>query len=161
MTTLTPLQSRWKHLYHTHLPALAKTRAPAQPTWPVYLDHCFARIVLDNAVGKDKPWTEVVKAPAIKNMTEAQLGDAIRLAEEVVSGEADLVELDERSLRLRGKKGKKRKGSVGEEGEGRGKKGKVEDGETASASQKAAIKKESKVEDEEKPPSKTTPIEEE
>ncbi|SMY26702.1 unnamed protein product [Zymoseptoria tritici ST99CH_1A5] len=149
MTTLTPLQSRWKHLYHTHLPALAKARAPAQPTWPVYLDHCFARIVLDNAVGKDRPWTEVVKAPAIKNMTEVQLEDAIRLAEEVVSGEADLVELDERSLRLRGKKGKKRKGGGEEEGEVGRKKGKLEVDQKSKA-----IKKESKVEDYERLPAR-------
>ena len=111
------LKQRWKHIYAEHLPALAKAKDPAQAKWPVYLDHCFARIVLDNAVGKDKPWTEVIKSPAIKNMTQEQLEVAIELAEQIARGEADLVELDEQSLVLRGKKSKqgtKRKNEVGE-----------------------------------------------
>ena len=89
---------------------LAKARDEAQPKWPVVLDHCFARIVLDNAVGTDKPWTEVLKSPAYKNMSETQLQAAIALAEKIAQGNANLVELDERSLQLRGKQSKKRKG---------------------------------------------------
>lgn len=98
------LQQRWKYLYAEYLPSLAKAKDPAQAKWPVYLDHCFARIILDNAVGKDQPWTEVIKSPAVKNMTEQQFEAAIRLAERVAGGEENLVELDERSLELRGKK---------------------------------------------------------
>ncbi|KAI6872250.1 hypothetical protein KC323_g1645 [Hortaea werneckii] len=108
------LREQWNELYKQRLPALAKARDPAQPTWPVFLDHCFARIVLDNAIGKDKPWTEVIKSPAVKNMSEDQLRTAIDLAERLASGKADLVALDERSLEVRGKRSKKRKG----EGEG-------------------------------------------
>lgn len=104
------LQERWKYLYHEYLPALATARDSAQKHWPVHLDHCFARIVLDNVIGIDKPWTEVVKSPAIKNMSGAQLKNAIELAEQVANGAADLVALDERSLELRGKN-KKRKAS--------------------------------------------------
>lgn len=100
------LQSRWKYLYADYLPALAKAKDPVQEKWPVCLDHCFARIVLDNAVGVDKPWTETVKSPAIKHMSETQLKAAIDLAERIASGDASLVELDERSLQLRGKKSK-------------------------------------------------------
>lgn len=102
------LRERWKYLYASHLPELAKARDPAQKSWPVFLDHCFARIVLDNAIGKDRPWTEVIKAPAVKHMTETQLRDAIDLADKIVKGEADLVALDERSLELRGKKSKQK-----------------------------------------------------
>lgn len=117
------LRDRWTHLYASHLPALAKARDPAQNHWPVHLDHCFARIILDNAVGVDKPWTQAVKSPAVRNMTVQQLHDALALGEKVASGEADLVELDRASLRLRGKKEKKavavatmgqEKGRVGE-----------------------------------------------
>lgn len=104
--TMGDLQSRWKYLFAEYLPSLAKAKDPVQEKWPVYLDHCFARIVLDNAVGKDRPWTEVTKAPAIKHMTEGQLNSAIALAEKVANGEENLVELDERSLELRGKKSK-------------------------------------------------------
>lgn len=107
------LRSRWRHLYASHLPALALARDPVQARWPVHLDHCFARIVLDNAVGADKPWNQTVKAPAVKNMTVEQLRDALALGERVANGEADLVELDWRSLELRGKGGKKYGGEAG------------------------------------------------
>ncbi|EME43306.1 hypothetical protein DOTSEDRAFT_109219, partial [Dothistroma septosporum NZE10] len=109
MAALTELQNRWKYLFQEYLPTLAKAKDPVQAHWPVYLDHCFGRIVLDNAVGVDQPWTEVLKSPAVRNMNEAQLQKVISLAEAICSGEADLVELDENSLRLRGKIGKKRK----------------------------------------------------
>ncbi|TKA28890.1 hypothetical protein B0A50_03301 [Salinomyces thailandicus] len=105
---ISQLQEIWTNLYKHRLPALAKARDSAQPLWPVHLDHCFARIVLDNAVGVDRPWTDVVKAPAVKNMSVVQLQAAIEMAEGLACGEADLAALDERSLGLRGKKGKKR-----------------------------------------------------
>lgn len=111
---LASLQQTWTQLYHTTLPSLAKSRDPAQPHWPVFLDHCFARIILDNAIGITQPWTAVIKAPAVRNMSETQLRVAIELGEKVVSGEADLRELDERSLALRGKKGKVRGNGQGE-----------------------------------------------
>ncbi|GAB1742740.1 hypothetical protein NU219Hw_g8452t1 [Hortaea werneckii] len=104
------LRERWNELYKRRLPALAKARDPVQTTWPVFLDHCFARIILDNAIGKDRPWTEIIKQPAVKNMSEDQLKTAIKLAERLASGKADLVALDEQSLELRGKRSKKRKG---------------------------------------------------
>ncbi|KXT10770.1 hypothetical protein AC579_2319 [Pseudocercospora musae] len=106
---LEELQQRWKYLYHEYLPSLAKAKHDSQKSWPVKLDHCFARIVLDNAVGVDKPWTEVVKSPAIKNMTTTQLQSAISLADKIVQGHVVLVDLDERSLELRGKQSKQGK----------------------------------------------------
>jgi methylated-DNA-[protein]-cysteine S-methyltransferase len=106
------LRDRWTHLYASHLPALAKARDPAQKHWPVHLDHCFARIILDNAVGVDRPWTKAVKAPAVRNMTVEQLRDALALGERVAGGEVDLGELDGVSLRLRGKR---EKGAVGQD----------------------------------------------
>lgn len=115
MSELKDLQHQWNTLYKEILPALAKSRDPVQTKWPVHLDHCFARIVLDNAVGKNQPWTETIKAPAVKNMTPDQLRSAIAMGQRIASGEANLVELDERSLELRGKKSKtgtKRKSDV-------------------------------------------------
>lgn len=103
-------RERWTHLYASHLPALAKARDPAQNHWPVHLDHCFARIILDNAIGIDKPWTQAIKSPAVRNMTVEQLSNALALGEKVANGEADLVELDRVSLKLRGKKEKKAAG---------------------------------------------------
>ncbi|KAI9714710.1 MAG: methylated-DNA--protein-cysteine methyltransferase [Chrysothrix sp. TS-e1954] len=106
---LDPLRTRYTYLTKHTLPALARSRAPCQPTWPVHLDHCFMRIILDNAVGVSGPWGDVVKAPATRNMTRQQLESAIALGEKLVDGTADLRELDERSLSLRGttKQGKK------------------------------------------------------
>lgn len=106
MDDIDGLRDRWNYLYRDYLPALAKAKDPAQCKWPVYLDHCFARIVLDNAIGKDRPWTEVLKSPAVRTMTASQFQAAISLAEQIVNGEADLAELDNRSLQFRGKKQK-------------------------------------------------------
>lgn len=106
MAELPDLQAQWNFLYKEKLPELAKAKDPVQHTWPVHLDHCFARIVLDNAVGVDQPWTAVIKAPAVRNMSAQQLRGAIELAQSIAVGEVKLVELDERSLELRGKKSK-------------------------------------------------------
>ncbi|KAG8161948.1 hypothetical protein KVR01_007713 [Diaporthe batatas] len=106
MPSLEDLREQWLHLYRTRLPGLAKARDTAQPKWPVQLDHCFARIILDNAVGKDRPWNQVLKSPAYKHMSREQLESAIALGHKLSTGEADLVALDERSLALRCKKSK-------------------------------------------------------
>lgn len=117
MSDLETLQSTWKTLYTTTLPSLARSKDPAQPHWPVVLDHCFARIILDNAIGASaptqQPWTGVLKAPAWRHMSAAQLQAAIALAEGVCRGEADLVRLDEISLALRGKRSKVASASAG------------------------------------------------
>lgn len=97
------LRSEWNTLYRETLPSMAKARDSHQKKWPVTLDHCFARIILDNAVGKNKPWADVVKAPAAKNMTEPQITAALDLGKRICEGDADLVELDQRSFDLRGK----------------------------------------------------------
>lgn len=53
-----------------------------------------------------------LKSPAYKNMSEQQLQDSIALGQQILDGEADLVELDNRSLEVRGKgKGKSGKAS--------------------------------------------------
>lgn len=69
----------------------------------MHVDHCFARIILDSTVGIDAPWMEKVKSPAYKNMSRQQLENSIELGRKILNGEADLVELDNRSLELRGK----------------------------------------------------------
>jgi hypothetical protein len=76
--------------------------AAAHPDWPVSLDHCFARIVLDNVYGC--PWREAIRPPAWRNMEDAALARAVALAEAIAAGEADLAALNARSLRLRGKR---------------------------------------------------------
>ena len=115
-----PPASRWITCYTRTLPNLARSGAPSQPTWPVHLDHCFARIILDAVIGNSNstrqdetptPWTAKLKSPAVKNMSAQQLEACIELGEAIAEGRIDLVELDRRSLTVRGKafKGEKKK----------------------------------------------------
>ncbi|MFE1598594.1 GNAT family N-acetyltransferase [Methylobacterium sp. ID0610] len=90
------VQRRWRALVDERLPEAAAHRG-----WPVRLNHCFARILLDNACGG--PWRESVAPPAWVNMPPARLAAALALGEAVLAGEADLAELNRRSLSWRGK----------------------------------------------------------
>lgn len=91
------LRARWRELVERRLPEAARSR----PGWPVRLDHCFARILLDTVCGR--PWREAVRPPAWRNMPAEDLARALELGEAVLSGEADLAALNDHSLRLRGK----------------------------------------------------------
>ncbi|KAL9114639.1 MAG: hypothetical protein Q9227_001317 [Pyrenula ochraceoflavens] len=110
MPSRNDLEGIWKTLYTKTLPSKAKSRDSAQLRWPVALDHCFARIILDNVIGRGKePWTKQLKAPAVKNMTESQLQACIELALQIECGDVDLVDLDQKSLLSRGTGEKKYK----------------------------------------------------
>lgn len=102
MSTTLTLQQEWKQLM-LQLPAAATARDPAQATWPVRLDHCFGRIILDAIVGIDRPWREKLPSPAIRHMSMEQLEACVALGREILSGKADLAELNQKSLVLRGK----------------------------------------------------------
>lgn len=121
---LEPLRDEWKAMFQKRLPEAAQSKSSAQPKWPVHVDHCFARIILDAVVGEEysqkvgedskeegpKPWMAYIKSPAYRNMSKTQLERALELGEGILEGKEDLVELDERSLHVRGKLSK-RKGS--------------------------------------------------
>ena len=118
------LAENWTTLYKSTLPNLARSKSAAQRRWSVQLDHCFARIILDAVVGrgevfepnsstvvkiddrKPAPWTDALKAPAVRNMTESDLKRCIALGEAIANGSVDLVNLDDESLRVRGKDSK-------------------------------------------------------
>ena len=91
------LRATWRNLVENRMPEAAGTRRD----WPVRYDHCFARILLDNAHGR--PWREVVTPPAWRNTAADKLELAVTLGEDVLAGRADLRELNRRSLELRGK----------------------------------------------------------
>ena len=93
------LRARWRDLVERELPGAARSR----PDWPVRFDHCFARILLDCV--HDRPWREVVRPPAWRNAAPAKLARALSLGRDVLADRADLGELNQRSLRLRGKAG--------------------------------------------------------
>ena len=91
------LEARWLHLTRETLPGLA-----AERRWPVRFDHCFQRILLDAACGGR--WMDhVAGRPAYRAIDDARLREAVRLAEAVEAGDADLHALNRSSLGWRGK----------------------------------------------------------
>ena len=91
------LEAHWLHLTRVLLPGAAETRG-----WPVRLDHCFQRILLDNVF--EGHWCDhVPRRPAYRHCDQSALVRAVTLGEAVLAGAADLHELNRRSLRWRGK----------------------------------------------------------
>lgn len=88
------LEARWLDLVRRELPAIA-----AERRWPVRVDHCFARVLLDAACGA--PWRERVRPPAYRNLPSPLLERAVELAEGSLAGRVDLPALNRRSLDLR------------------------------------------------------------
>ena len=101
--SLNDLRASWTTLYKHTLPTLAINKSPVQERWPVHIDHCFARIILDSVIGVNSPWTAKLRAPAWKNMSAEQLKGAIDVGQQIAVGALDLAELDDKSLTLRGK----------------------------------------------------------
>lgn len=98
---VTPLQQRWLTLTRVELP----TRARAE-RWPLRLDHCFQRVLLDAACG-GRWYDHIAGRPAFRHAGEARLGVAVALGERLAREDdaaALLVELDARSLAWRGKR---------------------------------------------------------
>ena len=90
-------EREWLRLTREVMPGLARARG-----WPVRLDHCFQRILLDAELGA--PWTErLAGRPAYRSVDDRALERLIARAEAVVAGEADLHALNRESLRGRGK----------------------------------------------------------
>ena len=68
-------------------------------------DHCFGRVLLDDAVGRC--WYEVLdrRRPAYAQLDDAQLEGAVALGERLlVEGDPLLREVNDRSLAWRGKR---------------------------------------------------------
>jgi hypothetical protein len=95
MTDRADLEERWLRLTREAMPALAGPRG-----WPVRFDHCFQRILLDNACG-GRWYDHVPGRPAYRHCSEPLLARAVALGEAAVAGEADLPELNRRSLAWR------------------------------------------------------------
>ena len=89
------LVEEWLQLTREAMPALAKKRR-----WPVRFDHCFQRILLDNAVGGR--WYDHIARPAYRNASDAQLKQAIELGKAAIKGDEDLAALNRNSLKWRG-----------------------------------------------------------
>lgn len=98
---------QWKNMFQKSLPRAASSKLPTQQKkWPVTLNHCSARKILDNVVGIDSAWTKKIGSPAYKNTSREQLQASIDLGDAILRGDAHLVGLDSKSLTLRGKPSK-------------------------------------------------------
>jgi hypothetical protein len=71
--------------------------------WPIHLDHCFGRVVLDNLF--ENEWYGYVDGrPADENRSPEELREAIAIADRMLEEEQPVVtELNENSLRWRDK----------------------------------------------------------
>lgn len=88
------LLARWLLLTRETLPGMAHAQG-----WPIRLDHCFMRVCLDAALGAR--WDTIVPRPAIRHLSEAQLGRAVAQAEAIAAQPHLLPQLNQASLRLR------------------------------------------------------------
>ena len=99
MTSRAELEARYRQLVREVLPAAARSHG-----WVLRDDHCFGRVLLDDAVGGC--WYDVLdrRRTAFRQLDDAQLAGAVALAERLVEeGDPLLRELDARSLAWRGK----------------------------------------------------------
>ena len=92
------LVEAYLHLTKEVLPSLAQSGGQ---DWPVRLDHCFQRIVLDTICGG--VWYAHLDRPAYKNLTHEQAQRAVDLCSEIAAGRANLQQLNNQSLIWRGK----------------------------------------------------------
>ena len=101
--TRAALEARWLDLTRRAMPAAAPVRG-----WPVRFDHCFQRILLDNAT--DGVWYDAIRGrPAYRHASGAVLARAVALGEAALAGEADLAALNRASLGWRGRAGPARR----------------------------------------------------
>jgi len=93
------LEQRYLELVRHRLPAAAR-----QDGWVLRDDHCFGRVLLDDAVGAC--WYDVLdrRRTAFRQLDDERLAGAVALAERLLrEGDPLLRELDARSLAWRGK----------------------------------------------------------
>ncbi|MEL6160305.1 MAG: hypothetical protein AAFQ40_00830 [Cyanobacteria bacterium J06623_5] len=95
---LEQLRTQYLDLVNRQLPERA-----TQVIMPVRFNHCFARIVLDNLF--QGCWYDYLsrKQPAYKQLDMGQLEQAIAIASKMLQSPRCVFELNEKSLRWRGK----------------------------------------------------------
>ena len=100
-TTMLPeQQQQYKHLTNQVMPEVAR-----QQHWPVRLNHCFQRIILDTLF-QDCWYNHLDRAnrtPAYRQLSEQQLEDALAIAQRMLDSPETVRQLNRESLRYRGK----------------------------------------------------------
>jgi hypothetical protein len=102
MEDLTELRTQYLDLINDRLPAAAVIRQ-----FPIRLNHCFVRVILDNLF--QGVWYDFLvrgsRLPAYKQLSAAQLLAAIDIATNILERDDDYIAtLNDRSLQWRGKK---------------------------------------------------------
>ena len=93
------LEAEWLALTRERLPAAARERG-----WPIHLDHCFMRVLLDHA-HRDQWTRHVAKRPAYKHVSDEALARAVEAGQAALAGAADRPAMNRESLAWRGKAG--------------------------------------------------------
>ncbi len=100
------LEQQWLDLTRRLMPQAAKPRS-----WPIRHDHCFQRVLLDNACGGIW-YARIHGRPAYKNAPDSVLRTAIRLGVGALEATIDLSALNHNSLQWRGKARREKAGSA-------------------------------------------------
>ncbi|MEN0086917.1 MAG: GCN5-related N-acetyltransferase [Pseudomonadota bacterium] len=91
------LEARWIELTNRLLPAAARPNG-----WPIQLNHCFQRVLLDHAC--DDVWYGHIDGrPAYRHASDGILNRAVQAGEACLSGASDLASMNHQSLVWRGK----------------------------------------------------------
>lgn len=96
-TELEELRRQYLHYINVVLPSISSNNKK----YPVHLNHCWARIILDN-ICNDK-WSNVLSKPAYKSLNKHMLERAIKMAEGIIESSDLAVYLNNRSLGFRNK----------------------------------------------------------
>ena len=100
---LDALRLEYLRLTRDALPAAAESAEDLGEHWPIRLDHCFMRVVLDTLFGQ--PWHVVLdrrSGPAFRQLDEKQIRSAIKIAERMLQlGKSEVGMLNAESLKFR------------------------------------------------------------
>lgn len=95
---LTELRAEYDSKVNERLPE----KAQSSDGWPIHLDHCFGRVVLDNLF-EDEWYSHVDGRPAYEHLSRDELQKAIEIADRMLErGQPVVEELNENSLAWRG-----------------------------------------------------------
>jgi hypothetical protein len=94
---LSQLRATYQQKVNEELPE----QSQASDGWPIHLDHCFGRVVLDNLF-QDEWYGHVAGRPAYEHLSCDELRAAIEIADRMLNeGQPAVEELNENSLRWR------------------------------------------------------------
>ena len=96
-----PQQQQYLHLTNQVMPEVAR-----EQYWPVRLNHCFQRIILD--ILFQDCWyhhlNRTSRIPAYRQLTNNQLAQALTIARQMIDSPAIVRQLNQQSLAYRNKR---------------------------------------------------------